>query len=114
MAGLLRYQFFLSICIIFLGIWKASLARLNSIQSLLEQIPLSSLGFPIKLSVPRPVTAAVIVWLPLWALLLLGIYALLSVIYRVATFGDYPDAAVELSAQIEEAKMKLKERGFDF
>ena len=56
----------------------------------------------------------VVKYMPLWAIVLLGLYELFSVLYRVATFGDCPDAADELGRQIVEAKGKLKAAGFSF
>ena len=52
--------------------------------------------------------------MPVYAIIFLGIYALSSVIYKVVTFEDCNDAAVELSEEIEGAKKKLKEKGFTF
>mmetsp|Transcript_17219 Transcript_17219/g.29659 ORF Transcript_17219/g.29659 Transcript_17219/m.29659 type:complete len:115 (-) Transcript_17219:144-488(-) len=107
-ALLLRYQLFLSIGIAFLAIWKAGLANLKSIQSVCSSSLPPSLS---SLSSPKTIEI-LITYLPLWAILALGIYALLSVLYRVATFGDCPEAAEELSRQILEAKAKLKAAGF--
>ena len=53
-------------------------------------------------------------YMPLIAILLLGLYALNTVIYKVATFGDCPEAGLELSKEILVAKEKLKSAGFDF
>jgi dolichyl-phosphate mannosyltransferase polypeptide 3 len=100
MTGLLRYQLFLSAFILFLGLWKASVARLTIIQK--------------TLSIDPDITKIIIIYLPIWAILLLGFYALFSVLYKVATFGDCPEAAIELSRQIEEAKKKLSQKGFKF
>eukprot|EP01083_Nonionella_stella_P018899 52574_1 len=106
MAALLRYQLFLSIGIIFLAIWKASLSNLDSLKS--HPLLQSSLGLS-QSSIEILVT-----YLPIWAILCLGVYALSSVLYRVATFGDCPEAADELSKQIVGAKEKLKAAGFAF
>ena len=51
-------------------------------------------------------------YMPLWAILSLGVYALSSVIYRVSTLGDRPDAASELTTEISLAKEKLRAAGF--
>lgn len=104
MSGLLRYQLFLSIGILFVGLWKASITRLATIQKTLST----------ALSLDPSTTKFFVIYLPIWAVLLLGIYALCSVLYKVATFGDCPEAAVELSGQIEEAKQKLTKQGFKF
>lgn len=111
MAGLLRYQLFLSIGVVFLAIWKMALTNLTSIKSFFAS---NSINQQQQRILSLSSIELFIVWLPLWAVLLLGIYALISVLYRVVTFGDCPDAAVELSGQIEEAKSRLKERGFQF
>ena len=55
-----------------------------------------------------------ITYLPIWSIIALGLYALSSVLYRVATMGDFPEAADELSTQILEAKEKLKTAGYTF
>ena len=102
MTGLLRYQLFLSIGILFIGLWKASITRLETIQKTLST------------SIDPSTTKILVIYLPIWAIILLGIYALSSVLYKVATFGDCPEAAVELSGQIEEAKQKLTKQGFKF
>mmetsp|Transcript_675 Transcript_675/g.1101 ORF Transcript_675/g.1101 Transcript_675/m.1101 type:complete len:113 (-) Transcript_675:2292-2630(-) len=102
MTGLLRYQLFLSIGILFIGLWKASITRLATIQKALST------------SIDPSTTKILVIYLPIWAIILLGIYALSSVLYKVATFGDCPEAAVELSGQIEEAKQKLTKQGFKF
>lgn len=100
MAGLLRYQLFLSIFVVFLSLWKTSLSNTSA---LVRISPFSSL-----------ITETIIAYLPLWALICLGIYALSCVLYKVATFEDCGEAAVELGREIEVAKERLKERGFAF
>ena len=104
MAGILRYQLFLSIGIIFLSAWKASLSRLDSIKS---WPPLST-----TLGMSESSIEILVTYLPIWAIIALGLYALSCVLYRVATMGDFPEAAEELSAQILEAKEKLKAAGY--
>ncbi|KAL3799464.1 hypothetical protein HJC23_013919 [Cyclotella cryptica] len=99
MASILRYQVFLSVIILFLSIWKNALANTVSLQ---RSLPFS------------PSTNEVIItYLPIWALIILGIYALASVLVRVATFEDCSEAAVQLGREIEEAKLRLKGRGFE-
>jgi hypothetical protein len=100
MAGLLRYQLFLSIFIAFISIWKTSL---TNTAALVRLSPLSS-----------STTEIIITYLPLWTLICLGVYALSSVLYKVATFEDCAAASVELAGEIEVAKERLKERGFEF
>mmetsp|Transcript_20999 Transcript_20999/g.31821 ORF Transcript_20999/g.31821 Transcript_20999/m.31821 type:complete len:104 (-) Transcript_20999:432-743(-) len=101
-SPLLRYQLFLSIGIVFLAIWKGSLSNIDSIKS----------SHPIFES--STIIEPLVTYLPVWAILSLGVYALFSVLYRVATFGDCPEAADELGKQIIEAKEKLKAAGFAF
>ncbi|KAL7527478.1 hypothetical protein ACHAXR_001975 [Thalassiosira sp. AJA248-18] len=108
MAELLRYQLFLSIGILFLAIWKTGLTHLDSIKSWPPLAATNLVGM-------TPSTIEVLVtYLPIWAIVTLGMYALFSVLYRVATFGDCPEAAEELSRQIVGAKEKLKAAGFAF
>lgn len=51
-----------------------------------------------------------ILYLPVYVIVLLGIYAVCSVLYGVATFNDCMDAREELRKEIEEAKMDLRKR----
>ena len=120
MGDLLRYQLFLSIGVIFLSIWKAALSNLDYIkESLLPTLVIlggdtSSASTISSHSHSDAIIDALVTYLPLWTMLSLGVYALLCVLYRVATFGDCPDAADELGGQINEAKVKLKTAGFAF
>ena len=100
MAGLLRYQLFLSIFILFLSLWKTSLTNASTIQ---RYSPF-----------PSSTTEVIITYLPLWALICLGMYALSCVLYKVVTFEDCAGASLELGREIEIAKEKLKSRGFEF
>ncbi len=74
---------------------------LNNTSSLLNISPFS-----------HTTTEAIILYLPLWAFILLGVYALNCVLYRVATFEDCSEAAEDLGREIEVAKVRLTERGF--
>lgn len=100
MAGLLRCQLFLSIFILFLSLWKTSLTNSSTIQ---RYSPF-----------PSSTTEVIITYLPLWALICLGMYALSCVLYKVVTFEDCAGASLELGREIEIAKEKLKSRGFEF
>ncbi|EFO25379.1 dolichol Phosphate Mannosyltransferase family member [Loa loa] len=51
-----------------------------------------------------------ILYLPIYAIFLLGIYATCNVVYGVATFNDCPDAEEELKKEIEDAKTDLRRR----
>ena len=98
---MLRYQLFLSIGIVFLSIWKALLVNLDSIKNY-SSAPSSTIDIIVN------------TFLPIAPILLLAFYALFSVLYKVATFEDCPDAADELSRQINGAKSKLKAAGYAF
>ncbi|XP_037026153.1 dolichol-phosphate mannosyltransferase subunit 3 [Bradysia coprophila] len=51
---------------------------------------------------------------PLIFIILFGAYAAFTVLYRVFTFNDCPEAAEELQRQIKEARDDLTSRGFRF
>merc|ERR1711976_965218 len=53
-------------------------------------------------------------FLPIYAVLLFGIYSVVVILYRVATFNDCPEAAEELRKQISQAKQELGAKGFEF
>ena len=107
MVELLRYQLFLSAGAIFLGIWRQALSHVDSIKSWTASSNINNILQPSMVEI-------LIKYLPFWAIIALGLYALSTVLYRVATFGDCPEAAEELSSQIGEAKEKLKAAGFTF
>ncbi len=125
MAGLfLRYHLFLSIGMIFLAVWKASFENLplitEAVQSMVTAtIPLSVLeqmstpSMPPDVAISQGVEEA-IRYMPVYAIVTLGVYALSSVLYKVATFGDCKEAAMELNKEIEDAKKKLEKKGFKF
>mmetsp|Transcript_2378 Transcript_2378/g.5142 ORF Transcript_2378/g.5142 Transcript_2378/m.5142 type:complete len:92 (-) Transcript_2378:389-664(-) len=84
---LLRYQIFLGLAVAFLSIWVALIqgAGMNS----------------------NPL----IVYAPVWAIILLGIYAVGSIIVGLVSFKDTPEAAAEIDRQVLEAKAEMKKRG---
>uniref|UniRef100_A0A915PXP5 Dolichol-phosphate mannosyltransferase subunit 3 n=1 Tax=Setaria digitata TaxID=48799 RepID=A0A915PXP5_9BILA len=51
-----------------------------------------------------------ILYLPLYAIFLFGIYAVFNVLYGVATFNDCPEAREELKKEIDDAKADLRKR----
>ncbi|KAJ8273505.1 hypothetical protein GJAV_G00102340 [Gymnothorax javanicus] len=56
-----------------------------------------------------------LIWpMPIYLLVVFGCYSLATVGYRVATFNDCQEAAEELQAQIQEAKLDLQKKGFKF
>jgi Dolichol-phosphate mannosyltransferase subunit 3 (DPM3) len=91
MLGLLRYQVFLVYGFVFLAVWQG--AKMN------QDVATASF------------TARIVVdFAPLWAILLLGMYAATSIIYKVLTFNDCTDATAELEGQIKEAKAEMRRR----
>ena len=85
MGALLRYQMFLGIGVLFLSIWYAGL----------------------QTSPENPM----VLYAPVWAVLLLGIYAVGSIAIGLANFKDFPEAAAEIDRQVQEAKAEMKKRG---
>jgi len=81
---MLRYQVFLSIGVLFLSIWYAVL----------------------KIS-----SSPLVLYAPLWAIVLLGVYAVVSIGIGLANFKDSPEAAAEIERQVQEAKAAMKKRG---
>ncbi|KJH41096.1 Dolichol-phosphate mannosyltransferase subunit 3 [Dictyocaulus viviparus] len=51
-----------------------------------------------------------VLYAPVYAVLLLGVYASLSVVHGVVTFNDCPSAKEELLREIQEARDDLKRR----
>ncbi|XP_023327316.1 dolichol-phosphate mannosyltransferase subunit 3 [Eurytemora carolleeae] len=51
---------------------------------------------------------------PLIAVAMFGIYSIIVIAYRVATFNDCEEAAAELQKQITEAREDLRDKGFKF
>lgn len=88
MTGLLRWQIFATYAVGFLAIW--SLARTSK---------------------PDGGPSWLFDFAPVWAILALGVYALVSVVHGVANFRDCPEAAAEIEQQVIEAKKELKRRG---
>ena len=90
--SLLRYQIFLSYAIGFLSLWYIALQRED-----LYELPRAAV--------------LLIVWAPIWVVILVGLYLLLVLITGVISFKDCPEAAVELEREVEMAKADLKKRG---
>lgn len=101
---LLRYQVFLVYGAAFVAVWRALVHR--------EDEVLEALSAATSPSVRDAVVAArVITWAPLWLLVGLASYALISVLHGVATFRDCPEAAAELEREVREARAELAKRG---
>lgn len=100
MGGLLRYQVFLGYGILFVAVWYASLEKKEWIVSTL---PISTEGADLLIN-----------YAPVWLVVGLGVYALLTIVLRVANFSDCPDAAAEVEAQAKEAVVEMKKMGVMF
>jgi hypothetical protein len=112
MVELLSYQIFLSIGIIFLQVWYACLLNLEKITAWCSTTRLNSIsGGGISGGSSTHIIEAILRYLPLWTIILLGIYALTMVLVRVHTMKDCPEAAVELAKEIEMAKESLRRKG---
>ena len=110
MIELLSYQIFLSIGIVFLQVWYTCLTNLDYIQATLIGGSLRGNGSGSGANVVE----ITVRYLPLWATLALGIYALSIVTIRVLSLKDCPEAAQELATEILAAKEKLRTKGFAF
>lgn len=91
---LLRYQLFLSYAIVLLAIWIGLLMHLDVVVD--------------QLSLPN---TAIIVYAPIWFLVCLVLYGMLSIIHGMLHFGDCPDASKELEKQVRQARVELKKKG---
>mmetsp|Transcript_982 Transcript_982/g.1136 ORF Transcript_982/g.1136 Transcript_982/m.1136 type:complete len:95 (-) Transcript_982:41-325(-) len=89
MMEMLRYQLFLAICVTFISIW---LAVIQSFDYTREIDPL-------------------LLYAPIWSIIMLGIYAVGSIITGLISFKDTPEAAAEIDRQVLEAKIEMKKRG---
>ena len=108
MVQLLRYQIFLLIGSAFIQFWIWSLNNSDYIKQTISSISTT------QQIISSNTIDILIKYMPIHAIILLGIYALTSVLYKVATFGDCSTAGVELSNEILVAKEKLKSAGFTF
>jgi hypothetical protein len=119
MVELLRYQLFLASTVLFLQMWCTSLANIDHLKPWAAAIATSVRGGCRGDGGTAPASTIVFLellvrYMPLWAILCLGVYALSSVLYRVSTLGDRPDAASELTTEISLAKESLRAAGFAF
>lgn len=113
MVEILRYQIFLACLVLFLQFWHTALANIDHIKSYFLQETADSTS---SISDNRGGIGidTAIRYFPLWAIIALGMYALGSVLVRVCNMADRPDAAVEMTNEIEMAKNKLRSAGFVF
>jgi hypothetical protein len=117
MVEILRYQIFLACLVLFLQFWYTALANIDHIKSYLLRLDGESLVDTSNNNRNNVVVISmdiVIRYLPLWAIIALGMYALGSVLLRVYNMADRPDAALEMTTEIEVAKDKLRSAGFVF
>ncbi|RBR23209.1 uncharacterized protein FIESC28_03951 [Fusarium coffeatum] len=77
-----------------------SLALLLYLALFLELIPL-----------PPLIQEQIVPVLPFWALVSFGAYLLFRLGFGILTFNDVPNAHKELTAEIEQAKVELRQLG---
>ena len=53
-------------------------------------------------------------YMPLWIIICLGIYAVYSIAMRVINMADNPDAITTLTREMDVAKKRLIEGGYEF
>ena len=113
MAGLLRYQIFLSYGILILGLWYTAIQNKPLLLKNDNDASSSSSSIivPLFSSLPYGAQEAIIDFFPLWVLICLGLYAVGSIAHGVANFADCPIAAKEVEKHIAEAKADMKKRG---
>lgn len=83
-------------------------------QSVLAAFVISAVYFALYTGVlptPALVRTEIVPYLPFWALVTFGAYALASLGWGVFTFKDKEDKYKELLVQIDEAKVFYKEKG---
>ena len=117
MAGkpqLLRYQLFLAYVFAFLAIWYGALNYIDHLLSDSGKEDQTSENTKSNFNDLRQVVAwNVIVFAPLWGILVLGLYALISVIHGVAIMSDCPDAADEVDRDVKGARLGLMKKGIE-
>jgi len=112
MVDVLRYQIFLACLVLFLQLWYTAVANIGHIKSYLH-LDVEAVDDTDN-NVAVVIIDMIVRYLPLWAIMALGMYALGSVLLRVYTMADRPDAALEMTNEIEVAKDKLRSAGFVF
>lgn len=90
--GLLRYQLFTTYAVVLLSVWYMALQKRDEYKD-------------------NAVTLLLIDFMPLWAVVAVGLYLLTVLIVGVLSFNDVPAAAKKLEEEIKEAKTELKKRG---
>lgn len=83
--GILRYQLFFAVWVFFVSIWWSLIQKnMNNL---------------------------VILYAPIYVLIILGVYAIGFITIGLINFKDMPEAAKELEGEILEAKTELQKRG---
>jgi hypothetical protein len=89
--ALFRYQLFIGYAIALLSIWFMALQKRSEYED-------------------NNAMLLLIYFLPLWAVVAVGVYLLTILIVGVMSFNDVPNAGKELEAEIKEAKAEMKKR----
>lgn len=90
--GLLRYQLFSAYAVAILSVWWTGLQAKSNFE----------LAKPLHLLID---------YLPLWILVIVGIYLLGLLAIGVVNCKDRPEAAAELELQVTKAKSELRQQG---
>lgn len=96
-AKMLRYQIFLAYGVAMAAIWYAALQQKAEIAD--------------RLGISNGQASVAVDYLPVFLVLTLGVYAVVSVAHRVATMADSPEAAAEIDWQVKEARGALDKMG---
>ena len=62
----------------------------------------------------HPITYYIWSLLPLWLIILFGLYSIIQVLYDVFNVKDYPEAHKQLLNDIDQARKSLTKKGFDW
>lgn len=89
---LLRYQLFTGYAVALLSIWYMALQKRSEYKD-------------------NQAIVVLIDFMPLGAVVAVGLYLLTVLIVGVLSFNDVPHASKELEAEIKEAKAEMKKRG---
>lgn len=90
--ALLRYQLFTGYAVVLLSIWYTALQKRSDYKD-------------------NKTIMLLIDFMPIWAVVAVGLYLLTVLIVGVMSFNDVPAASKELEAEIKEAKEEMKKRG---
>jgi hypothetical protein len=111
-SSLLHYQQFLIVGILFMSVWYALLLQQQQKQKQHQDQPQTTEDSADYYNYNNYYYYHILItYAPLWLIVGLGWYALLSVMYGTLTFHDTPEAAEELEQHIHEAKQEMIKRG---